>query len=499
MLDRSPNSASPTIPSGQRAANPRTLLQSVTDKTPSVSTPNSTPNSTPIELLKTEPFQRIADYEIHQKLGEGGMGIVYRGFDVNLRRNVAIKVLRPEYSSNREARERFLREARSAAAISHDNVVTIHHVGDHQGTAYLVMPLLKGMSLESFLVKKGLPTIPQTIRIAREIAAGLYAAHQQELIHRDVKPGNIWLESPHGRVKILDFGIAKPVGAERRTSLTEAGVVMGTPAFMSPEQARGHAVDCRSDLYSLGAILYRMCTGTTPFARPTVMETLTALVSESPPPVRELNPAVPDALADLIHRLLARQPSERPSSANEVIRQLRQIERADHEKKATGVIAAESALRFSGELPIIARDPGFEIVDKDTLPQTRTGSRRRKRKRPKPSWTWIVAATCFSAVVVMALVGYGIVKSIEHRQSAVPSGEKEPAKSNPPATATVQDPISAGPEGDANDGPEPRHRPIHPGFEPPPPGFRPPPPGLEPPPPPPRFGPPPGKRFAPKD
>jgi hypothetical protein len=443
MPDRSATPATSTL-----AAPPRPIAHTMVQAGDQATTP------APALALDPKTLNRIGDFEIQDKLGEGGMGAVYRGLDVNLRRHVAIKVLLPEYSANREARERFLREARSAAAISHDNVVTIHHVGDHHGTAFLVMPLLKGMSLETFFMKKGLPTIPQAIRIAKEIAGGLSAAHKQGLIHRDVKPGNIWLESPNGRVKILDFGIAKPVGAERKTSLTEAGVVMGTPAFMSPEQARGHAVDSRSDLFSLGAILYRLCTGSPPFARASVMETLTALVSEDPEPVLLKNPAVPPALADLIHRLLARNAMGRPASAELVIQELRQIERGSTEEyKATGAIAAQAALRISGEVPAIPPDAGFEVIEPEPA-VTRTGGRRKKKRKSDSTWTGIVAGSCVAAVVVVAFVVFGIVRTIGkvgpaekpavENPKLVPAGVQPPAEGEMPA-APVENPIGEAP------------------------------------------------------
>ena len=312
--------------------------------------------------------QRIGQYETQKKLGEGGMGMVFQGWDTLLQRKVAIKVLLPQYASDRDACDRFHREARSAAAITHDNVVSIYHVGDHNGSAYLVMPLLKGYSLENYLFRKGSPTGSQTIRIVREIAAGLSAAHARGLIHRDIKPANIWLEAPNGRVKILDFGIAKPIGATEWTAISEAGVVMGTPAFMSPEQARGATVDSRSDLFSLGALAYRMYAGVAPFARPTPIDTITALVTDDPTPLCDLNPNVPTRLAALIHRLLCRNPGDRPASCEDVIRELRLIER-DHadDRMTTAILSAQADIRVTSDatpqLEPASADLGYEVID----------------------------------------------------------------------------------------------------------------------------------------
>ncbi|MBX3400960.1 MAG: serine/threonine protein kinase [Gemmataceae bacterium] len=464
MPDRSTIPATPTL-APPRQAVAHTMVQ--TGEAPTTATP------APLAAMDPLSLGRIGDYEIQDKLGEGGMGAVYRGYDTQLHRNVAIKLLLPEYSANREARERFLREARSAAAISHDNVVTIFHVGDHRGSAYLVMPLLKGMSLEAYFARKGLPTIPQSIRFAREIAAGLAAAHRQGLIHRDVKPGNVWLEAPNGRVKILDFGIAKPIGAERKTALTEAGVVMGTPAFMSPEQARGHAVDSRSDLFSLGAILYRLLAGTPPFVRPTVMETLTALVSEEPAPLRQRNPDVPPPLADLVHRLLARDPAARPDSAEVVIRELRAIERGHaDDRKATSAIAVDAAVRISGEMPTIPPDVGFEVVEPEPA-VTRSGPRKRRKRKRDATWPMVVGAACVAAIAVVAMVVYGIVKSVG--KSGAP---EQPAADNPKLLPAVV-PQMPEPEKVVNpvERPQPEMFPRPPLPWPPPPGFGPRPPG----------------------
>ncbi len=448
----------------------------------------------PAELL-TAP-KRIGEYEAQKKLGEGGMGVVYQGWDTQLRRNVAIKVLLPRYSADREARERFLREARAAASIAHDNVVTIYHVGDHHGSAYLVMPLLKGQSLEAYLQRKGMPSVPQTLRIAREILAGLAAAHKQGLIHRDVKPANVWLESPHGRVKILDFGIAKPVASAAHTAVTDEGVVMGTPAFMSPEQARGHAVDPRSDLFSLGAVLYRMCAGMPPFVRPTAMDTLTALVSEDATPVESYNAALPPRLAALIHRLLNRDPAARAATADEAIKELRQIERdVANESPLSGVIAADAAVRVTVEaIAIVAPaadsgEFGFEIVEDEPVIVDRTHTTRKRRKKPPAVVNGSVVlgvVACVVGAIVGAVVIGQIVRSVgessKPKEKVVPplatvAPVVPPAieEVKPPAEEPPPEPRFFDPEGRPFPPPPPRGFPPPPrrGFPPPPPHERP--------------------------
>ncbi len=188
------------------------------------------------------------------------MGVVYKAEDPRLKRLVAIKVMLPRSAADDSARRRFLREAQAMAAVHHDHVVAIYQVDEDNGVPFLAMEFLQGMPLAQRMKGDPKPNLAQILRIGREIAEGLAAAHDRGLIHRDVKPGNIWLDSDHkDRVKILDFGLAR-VGAED-VHLTRTGVVVGTPAYMSPEQAGGEKVDARTDLFSLGCVLYRLCTG----------------------------------------------------------------------------------------------------------------------------------------------------------------------------------------------------------------------------------------------
>jgi serine/threonine protein kinase len=254
------------------------------------------------------------------------MGMVFLAEDTRLGRLVALKLMRSETSANTQARTRFLREARAVATLKSDHIVTIYQVDQDQGVPFFTMELLKGKSLDAWLGRDRLPSIEETLMIARQIAKGLAAAHQAGIIHRDLKPTNLWLEAPNGRVKILDFGVARLAECEH-TPLTEPGRCVGTAAFMSPEQARGETVDHRSDLFSLGCILYRMVTGRPPFQGNTPFAVLTALATDSPKPVLEHNPAVPDGLANLIDRLLAKDPNGRPSSTQDVFEMILQIER----------------------------------------------------------------------------------------------------------------------------------------------------------------------------
>jgi hypothetical protein len=262
---------------------------------------------------------RLAHYEIQEVIGHGGMGIVLRAVDEKLRRVVAIKVMAPRLATNASARRRFSREAQSAAAVCHDHVVTIHAVDEAEGLPYLVMQYVAGVSLQTRIERTGPLRLHEILRIGTQIAAGLAAAHAQGLIHRDIKPANILLENGVERVKITDFGLAR---AAADASLTQSGVVAGTPHYMSPEQARGEALDHRADLFSLGSVLYAMCTGRPPFRANNSMAVLKRVCEETPAPIREINADIPDALLAVIDKLHNKSASERFASAAEVSRVL---------------------------------------------------------------------------------------------------------------------------------------------------------------------------------
>jgi WD40 repeat protein len=270
---------------------------------------------------------RLGGYRVLQLLGQGAMGMVFRAEDLGLGRIVALKVLPPTVASMAETRQRFLREARAATLVNHPNVIPIYKIGEDRGVPYLAMPLLKGELLETRLNRERRLPVRDAVRIASEVAKGLAAAHERNLIHRDIKPANLWLEatqrrSAAERVKILDLGLACKVGPGLPTS----GAVLGTPAYMAPEQVRGLTVDYRCDLFSLGCVMYRMLTGERAFQGNEVFAVLMALTSVHPPPPHEVNPAVPVGVSQLVMRLLAKQPDDRPQSAAEVVAALSSME-----------------------------------------------------------------------------------------------------------------------------------------------------------------------------
>lgn len=293
---------------------------------------------------------RFGGYEITGVIGCGGMGVVLKGLDVALNRYVAIKALAPHLATSAAARLRFAREARAAAAVVHENVVAIHAVSEANALPYLVMPYIRGESLQRRLDAHGPLTALEVLRIGRQTAAGLAAAHAQGLVHRDIKPANILLENGVERLKITDFGLAR---AADDASLTRSGVIAGTPQFMSPEQARGEAIDTRSDLFSLGSVLYSACTGRAPFRAETSYGVLRRITDDTPRPIRELNPEIPVWLATTIEILHAKDPSGRFQTADEVSQLFEQC--LAHVQQPTAILLPE-LLRLPVAAPIIPRD-----------------------------------------------------------------------------------------------------------------------------------------------
>jgi serine/threonine protein kinase len=254
-------------------------------------------------------------YEVIEVVGRGGMGVLLKAFDPSLHRVVAIKVMAPQLAAGTAARQRFVREARAAASVCHENVVTIHSVDEHRGWPYLVMQYVGGKSLQDRIDHSGTLDVKEILRIGMQTASGLAAAHEQGLVHRDIKPANILLENGVERVKITDFGLARAVDDP---SLTQAGVVAGTPQYMSPEQARCEVIDERSDLFSLGAVIYAMATGRPPFRGDTTIGVLRRVCDENPRPIRDSNADVPGWLESIVTKLLSKDPQRRYQSAAEV-------------------------------------------------------------------------------------------------------------------------------------------------------------------------------------
>src|SRR5918996_4037044 len=260
-----------------------------------------------------------SSYEIGDELGRGGMGIVYRAKDRRLKRTIAIKVLPPELSYRSEIRTRFLREAETAAQLSHPNIVPIYTVDEEGGIVYFVMACVDGVNLARKLHDHGRLPVSDTKRILKEVGEALAYAHARGVIHRDIKPDNILLDADTGRAMVTDFGIARAVqeGDVRRTA---TGVAIGTPAFMSPEQAAGDKeIDGRSDLYSLGVVAYQMLTGELPFSAGSTASMLMKQLTERPVPVEQKRPEVPPDFAATVMTLLEKEPERRFPSASSFV------------------------------------------------------------------------------------------------------------------------------------------------------------------------------------
>jgi eukaryotic-like serine/threonine-protein kinase len=317
---------------------------------------------------------RLGHYEVTEVIGRGGMGVVLKAFDEKLHRVVAIKVMAPQLATSATARKRFTREAQAAAAVRNEHVIDIHAVEEANGLPYLVMEYVSGMSLQERLDQAGPLEPKEILRIGIQVATGLAAAHVQGLIHRDIKPANILLENGVERVKITDFGLAR---AADDASLSHFGGVAGTPQYMAPEQAEGKPVDQRADLFSLGSVLYAVCTGRAPFRASTTMAVLKRVCEDTPQTIKEINPAIPDGLVEIIAKLHAKDPAERFQSAAEVGEMLN---------------LHLAHLQQSALVPAPALSPQ---------------SRRRLLPRPgrQPRWRWAAAA------VLLALGGLGLTEA----------------------------------------------------------------------------------------
>ncbi|WP_404310548.1 serine/threonine-protein kinase [Neorhodopirellula lusitana] len=290
-------------------------------------TTNTPTNSQEYGFLKPSPHPgdlgTLGNYRILGELGKGGMGYVFRAEDTVLERAVALKVMNQKIASTSNSRERFIQEARAMAAVHHDNVVVIFEVGTHDNTPFMAMEMLRGETLEAVNKRKEGRDFRTVIDYASQISRGLAAAHAKGIVHRDIKPANIWIEEGSGRVKILDFGLA--LAQSPLDEFTGVGSVCGTPGYLTPEQARSDPLDARSDLYSLGVVLYEMCTGRLPIQCSAIAEQLVGLLAHTPKPLRDLNPDIPQPLADLIHQLLEKEPGERPASASALEEQLKKV------------------------------------------------------------------------------------------------------------------------------------------------------------------------------
>ena len=321
---------------------------------------------------------RLGDYQILEVIGRGGMGIVLKGYQKELNRYVAVKVLAPYLAMSAAARKRFAREAQATAAVVNPHVMAIHAVAASAKLPYLVMPFMACESLQHRLDRCGPLDVKDVLRIGLQAASGLAAAHAQGLVHRDVKPANILLETSVDRVMLTDFGLARAVDD---ATLTRTGIIAGTPQYMSPEQANGDAVDHRSDLFSLGSVLYAMCTGRPPFRAETTFGVLRRIRETPPRAIREINADIPEWLERIVLKLLSKSPDDRIATATEVATLLEQC--LAHVQQPTTV-----------ELPVV----GWAF-----LPARPEAQKTRSGKSAQPTARLALAFAVLTAIVLAAL------------------------------------------------------------------------------------------------
>ncbi|MCU1227403.1 MAG: hypothetical protein JWO97_287 [Acidobacteria bacterium] len=337
--------------------------------------------------------ERLGQYEILGSLGAGGMGEVYAARDPVLGRKVAIKVLAVRLSGDRDTLTRFTQEARSASALNHPNIVTIHEVGMDEGAPYIVMECIEGRDLRSMLAAGPLPN-RKTLEIASQIADGLAAAHELGIIHRDLKPENL-MYTKDGFVKILDFGLAKVVRAtpgDEEDTLeldlpgTNPGTILGTVGYMSPEQARGKTLDVRSDQFALGAILYELATGRPAFDRDTAIDTLSAILHDEPEPIGRYNAKIPQPFCWIVDRLLSKEPDERYASTRDLARELKMLrermatESSDFAIPRPPVFASKRSRLIAIGAAVLIAASGAVWLERDRLPLTITKSQNTAKK-----------------------------------------------------------------------------------------------------------------------
>jgi serine/threonine protein kinase len=318
---------------------------------------------------------RLGPYRVLELLGQGGMGAVFHALDGRLKRDVALKMMQKKWAATMVGRKRFVEEARSMAAVHHDNVATIFEVGVHRGVPFMAMEMLKGQPLDKLIKGKEEFSYQQVLRLALEVSRGLAAAHACGIIHRDIKPANIWIEESTGRAKILDFGLA--IAGSNFDRFSARGSVLGSPAYLSPEQSRGEPLDDRTDLYSLGIVLYQMCAGRLPLVGKSIPEQLIANICRQPTPLAQRNPDIPTPLCKLIHQLLEKEPRNRPRSARDLEQQ---IEAVSHQC----MTESQAALQIVTETD--AKPP--------KQPATKSATEQANASKPAAWIAAVVAGTC---------------------------------------------------------------------------------------------------------
>jgi eukaryotic-like serine/threonine-protein kinase len=340
--------------------------------------------------------QRLGDYELIRRLGRGGMADVYLAKQTSLGRQVAVKVLRPVLATDEKYLRRFHQEARAAASLVHANIVQIHEVGCVDGFHYIVQEYVPGQNLKQFLQRNGPVDARMAIRVLRQVAAALHRSAQQQIIHRDIKPENIML-STTGEVKVADFGLAQVARDGPGLALTQIGVTLGTPLYMSPEQVEGQPVDPRSDIYSLGVTAFHMLTGHPPFQGETALNVAVQHLKREPARLDQLRKDLPPAICRIVHKMLQKERDERYQSATEILKDLRavRLEGAEDEWDHSGDEWSDTELRALADARLEATTHLASVMETQAL------ARRRQRR-----YRLLILSTLTLALVVGAILGW---------------------------------------------------------------------------------------------
>ncbi len=352
----------------------------------------------------------LGDYQILRKLGVGGMGQVYLARQLSLKREVALKLLRDELSKNPTALMRFQAEAEAVAKLNHPNIVHIHQMGEAEGIRYMVLEYVEGRNLRDHLARKGPPDLPVTLSIIRQVVLALQQAHEHGIVHRDIKPENI-LVTRKVEVKVTDFGLSRFFAGETPAlNLTQSGITLGTPLYMSPEQVQGQVVDHRSDIYSLGVTCYHLLAGEPPFRGATAFDVALKHVQDQPKALTDLCPSLPLELCGMIHKMMAKNPDDRYSSTREILRDLARIR-----DSIAGPGGANSGANF--QAPIFAMSEPFPIPAATTYQNNFQTTHSSVRNRQPRKWVrWAIAI----AACIIATTG-GVLLSSTNSRSPDPT------------------------------------------------------------------------------
>ncbi|MEX1232176.1 MAG: serine/threonine-protein kinase [Planctomycetaceae bacterium] len=338
------------------------------------------------------PGERIlGDFRLLRRLGRGGMAEVYLAEQTSLKRQVAVKVMRPELLSDEKSLARFKREALAAAGLNHPKIVQVYTVGEADGVQFIAQEYVQGMNLRDFIAKKGPPETALAVHIIRQVAQALQSAHEAGVVHRDIKPENIML-TRRGEVKVADFGLAQIMERTEGMNLTQEGTTMGTPLYMSPEQVNGRKLDPRSDLYSLGVTCYHMLAGRPPFRGETPLSIAVQHLQAEPESLAAIRPDLPPALCDVVRKLMAKDREQRYADAKALINELKLVTRQLNPGAATGEISAPAFPAFT-----ITEDDAFDVADDAEIDAAGAWN--------IPQWQIFLAA-CLAVGLFAALVGW---------------------------------------------------------------------------------------------